>query len=213
MTKRNKAGAKAAPAKSAKRARVAKATPEVSVPPDAGLEPKREPEDRLQRAPAQMSEPFVADSQMEVTQMMDFSKIAEAPLASFTEAQNKARSAAEAGLNESRAKYSQFKAAADEAVGAFETSCASVKNGALEFNTKTLEAMKEAADASFDFAKSMFSVKSPSELVALQSEFARKHFEAMQQRSKAFGELAQKVATDSVEPIKAQVAKTFNFSL
>jgi len=210
MTKRNKAGAKRASAIRTKRINIAKATLEAPVAPAIESKPGGPIGAKPRTEPAQISEAI--ESNVEVTQMMDFSKIAEAPLASFTEAQNKARSAAEAGLNESRAKYTQFKAAADEAVGAMESSYASAKNGALEFNTRALEAMKEAAEANFDFAKSMFSVKSPSDFVALQTEFARKHYETMQQRSKAFGELAQKIATDSVEPIKAQMAKTFNFS-
>ena len=49
--------------------------------------------------------------------------------------------------------------------------------------------------------------------MALHSEFARKQIETMSGQTKAFGELAQKVATESVEPIKAQVAKTFNIAV
>jgi phasin len=146
----------------------------------------------------------------DVMKMVDINKIVEAPLASLTEAQGKARSLAEAGLTETRAKFTQFKGVADEATSALETSFASAKSGAIEFNTKALEALKATAEANFDFVKSVFAVKSPSEYVTLHTEFARKQIESLQTNAKAFGELAQKIATHSVEPIKAQVAKSFN---
>jgi phasin len=114
---------------------------------------------------------------------------------------------------ETRAKLSQLKSAAGEAASAIESSYATVKNGAIEFNTKAVEAFKATAEANFEFVKSVIGAKTPSEYVTLHSEFARKQFEALQTQTKSFGELAQKIATDSVEPIKAQVAKTFNLPL
>jgi phasin len=159
------------------------------------------------------TETLLVASVPSVTNMPEMNKFFEAPMASLSEAQTKARSIAEAGLSETRAKLSQYKSAADEAASAIETSYATVKNGAVEFNTKAIEAFKATAYANFDFVKSVMGVKSPSEYVTLHSEFARKQIETMQSHAKAFGELAQKIATDSVEPIKTQVAKTFNLPL
>jgi phasin len=134
----------------------------------------------------------------------------EAPLASITEAQGKVRSLVETGLAQTQSKYSQMKSAADEAAHALETSYATIKNGAVELNVKSLEALRATADANFAFFKSVFAVKSPSDYVMLHSEFTRKQIEMMTAHTKAFGELAQKVVVDTVEPIKAQVAKTFH---
>jgi phasin len=145
-----------------------------------------------------------------VVSLPEVNKALDAPISALTEAQDKARALAEAGIAETRAKLSQFKTAADEAASAFETSYATVKNGAIEFNTKAIEAFKATAEANFDFVKSVIGAKTPSEYVTLHSEFARKQMEALQTHTKALGELAQKIATQSVEPIKAQVAKTFN---
>jgi phasin len=138
------------------------------------------------------------------------SKILEAPIASLTEAQGKVRELVETGLSETQSKYTKLKSAADEAAQAIETSYATVKNGAVQFNVKALEALTDSANANFDFFKSVFAVKSPSDYVTLQTEFARKQIEMMTAQTKAFGELAQKVAAETVQPIKAQVAKTFN---
>jgi phasin len=172
-------------------------------------EPKPAP---LEATVAKTEAPFVLKIP-EFSKMIDMTKLTEAPMATFTEAQDKARSLAEAGLTETRAKLTQFKSVAGEAASALESSFTTAKTGAMELNAKTLEAMKSTAEANFEFMKSAFAVKSPSEYVALQTEFARKQIEAAQTHAKAFGELAQKIATDSISPIKAQVSKSLNLPL
>jgi hypothetical protein len=64
------------------------------------------------------------------------------------------------------------------------------------------------AEANFDFIKSVIGVKSASEFVALQSEHAKKQAEAISAQAKDFAALARKVASESAEQIKSQVAKT-----
>ncbi len=129
---------------------------------------------------------------------------------SLSEAQVKVREMVETGLSDTHSKFEKMRSAADHAAQALEASYATVKHGAVQFHVKALEALSESANANFDFFKSVFAVKSPSEYVTLQTEFARKQIELTTAQSKAFGELAQKVAVETVAPIKAQVAKTFN---
>jgi hypothetical protein len=52
-------------------------------------------------------------------------------------------------------------------------------------------------------------VKSPSEAMELWSSHARKQFESFTAHGKELAELAQKVATDAAEPIKANASKLF----
>lgn len=139
----------------------------------------------------------------------EVAKIFEAPAASLTEMHGKVRSMIEKGLAESRTGYAKAKSVADETAVAVEASFATAKTGALEINAKAFEAMRATAEANFDFAKSVIAAKSLSDVVALQGEFARKQIEWLTGQTKEIGALAQKVANDSVEPIKAQVAKTF----
>ena len=105
------------------------------------------------------------------------------------------------------------KSAADEAATALEASLATAKSGVAEINSKALEAVRAAADAQFDFVKSILGVKTVADYVTLHSEFTRKQFETLTGTTKEISALAQKVATDSVEPIKAQVAKTFKVAV
>jgi hypothetical protein len=52
-------------------------------------------------------------------------------------------------------------------------------------------------------------VKSPSEAIELWTSHARKQFEAFTVQTKELAELSQKVATETVEPIKANASKLF----
>jgi hypothetical protein len=53
-------------------------------------------------------------------------------------------------------------------------------------------------------------VKSVSEIVELSTAHARKQFDAATVQTKELTALAQKVATDSAEPIKSGVTKVFS---
>ena len=83
----------------------------------------------------------------------------------------------------------------------------------MAVNAKTFEALRVNADANFDFLKSVFAAKSLSDVIALQTEFARKQVETMTSQTKDIGALTQKAMADAVEPIKEQVAKSFKIAV
>jgi phasin len=129
-----------------------------------------------------------------------------APVAAI---QENVRKAVEKSVADTRAAYAKAKSAAEEATGALESSYSTAAKGVVEFNTKTLEALRATAEANFDFVKAVINAKSVSEFVTLQSEHARKQVETISAQAKEIAALAQKIAAESVEPIKSQVAKTF----
>jgi phasin len=134
---------------------------------------------------------------------------AAAPIAAMQET---LRKAVEKTVADSRAAYARAKATADEATGAVETSVTTASKGVIELNSKAIDALRANADANFDFLKAWINAKSLEEVFALQSELARKQAAAFGAQAKEFGVLAQKIAADSVEPIKAHVAKAFQLS-
>jgi phasin len=69
--------------------------------------------------------------------------------------------------------------------------------------------MKANTTATLDFAQALIAVKSPSEAVELWTSHAKKQFEAFTAHTKELSELAQKVATETAEPIKANASKLF----
>lgn len=136
-----------------------------------------------------------------------------APAATLAELQGQLRAAAEKGLAETRSSYAKAKVAAEEAADALETSYAAARAGVVAINAKALESLTANVEANFDFVKSAFGVGGFADYVALQSEFASARLDAVAGQAKAIGELAQKTALDSLEPIKAQVAKSFKLDL
>jgi phasin len=133
--------------------------------------------------------------------------------ASPVEIQWSFRSALEKSVAESRAAFARAKTAADEAASAFEVSFAAAKDGALAINATGFEALRANADANFDFLKAMFAAKSLTDVIALQTEFARKRVETFTSQTKDLGVLTQKAMTDAVEPFKEQVAKSFKIAV
>ena len=137
-------------------------------------------------------------------------QLAAAPAA---EIQQSLRSALEKGVVDSRTVFTKAKIAADETASAFEVSFAAAKDGALAINAKAFDALRAHADASFDFLKAVFAVKSLPDLLTLQTEFARKQVETIATQTKDFGALAQKAVADAVEPLKEQAARSFKVAV
>jgi phasin len=134
-------------------------------------------------------------------------------VAPVAEIQQSVRTAVEKTVVDSRAAFAKAKASADEAASAFEVSFTAAKDGVLAINAKAFEALRANAEANFDYVKASLAVKSLSDLIALQSEFARKQVDAMTAQVKDIGALAQKTMTETSEPIKEQVAKSFKIAV
>ena len=139
-------------------------------------------------------------------------KALEAPAAPLTALQGNLRSAVEKSLVDTRAAYHKAKNNADQAASALESSYAAAKAGVVAINANALEALRANIEANFDFVKSAIAVKSVADYVTLHGEFARKRLEAATDQTKQLGALAQKLATETAEPIKEQVAKTFKIA-
>ncbi len=129
------------------------------------------------------------------------------------EIQESVRTALEKGVTESRAVFTRAKASADDAANAFELSFAAVKEGVIAINAKALEALRANTEANLDFIKACFAVKTLSDLVALQTEFARKQVDTVAVQFKDLGVLTQKAMIETFEPVKEQVAKSFKIAV
>ena len=124
------------------------------------------------------------------------------------EIQENLRKAAEKGIEGTRAAYVRMKTVAEDATHSLESSYSATIRGAAEFNAKTLDAMRANADAGFSFFKSLAAVKSLPEAMEMQKDHARKQIEALSFQGKEFASLMQKIAADSVAPLKALTEKT-----
>lgn len=119
------------------------------------------------------------------------------------------RAFAEKGVSQARDSYARFKDVAESNNSTMEAVFASAGKGASEYSAKVMEIIKANTTASLDFAQEIIGVKTPSEALELWTSHAKKQFEAFSAYSKELAELSQKVASETVEPIKANASKLF----
>src|SRR5277367_587516 len=120
------------------------------------------------------------------------------------------REFAERGVAQAKDTYEKMKAAAEEATDVLETTYSTASKGASDYGMKVIEAARVNTNAAFDYAGELLAAKTLSEVIELSSTHARKQFEALTAQSKDLGALAQKVATETAEPIKSGMNKAFS---
>lgn len=120
------------------------------------------------------------------------------------------REMAEKNVMKAKEAYDSYKSLAEDATDALEDTFASINKGTNDFQAKALGAAKAQFNAGFDFVEKMIGVKSLAEAIEIQSEFARKQFDALTEQAKEFQALASKVQTESTKPFKDGVAKAMN---
>jgi phasin len=119
------------------------------------------------------------------------------------------RAFAEKGVSQARDSYAKFKDVAESNNGTIEAVFTTVSKGASDYSAKLMEIMKANTTATLDFAQELLGVKTPSEAMQLWTAHAKKQYEAFTAHTKELAELSQKVATETVEPIKANASKLF----
>jgi phasin len=112
------------------------------------------------------------------------------------------REFAERGVAQAKDTYEKMKAVAEEATDVLETTYTTASKGASDYGLKVIESARVNTNAAFDYAGELFAAKTFSEVIEVSSTHARKQFEALTRQSKELSALAQKVATDTAEPIK-----------
>jgi len=120
------------------------------------------------------------------------------------------REFAQQGAAYSKDFYEKTKAAAEETNKVLEQTYASVTKGAADFNLQWLEMARHNINATFDLAAQLVAVKSPSEFFELSAAHARRQLETFGKQAQHLTALAQKVTTESVQPLQAGVTSAFN---
>jgi phasin len=119
------------------------------------------------------------------------------------------REFAERGVAQCKDNYEKIKAAAEEATDVLETTYSTASKGASDYGLKVIETARLNTNAAFDYVGELMTAKTLSEVVELSSAHARKQFETLTEQTKELSALAQKVATETVEPIKSGMTKAF----
>src|SRR5262245_33592816 len=119
------------------------------------------------------------------------------------------REFAEKSVSQAKQNYERMKSAAEEATDIIEQTYSTATRGASDYGLKLIEVSRVNTNAAFDFYSELMTVKSFSEVIELSTTHARKGFENATAQGKELAALAQKVATDTAEPVKDSFAKVF----
>lgn len=120
------------------------------------------------------------------------------------------RELAEKSVTQAKDNWEKMKAASEEATDLIEDSYTNAAKGAADYSRKLVEIARTNANAAFDFATELLTVKSLSQVVELTSAHTRKQFDAFSAQAKELTVVAQKVATDASEPLKSGVSNVFS---
>lgn len=112
------------------------------------------------------------------------------------------RTFAEKGVEQSKEVYSKLKTGSETAQKALETSLEQVKAVSNEFSLKSIAAARTNAETGFAHLEALVAAKSLSEVIELQSAFARKAVETAIEQAKDFQAASTKAAEDVSKPFK-----------
>jgi phasin len=119
------------------------------------------------------------------------------------------REFAEKSVSQAKDNWEKMKTATEEVTDLIEDSYATASKGCADYGLKVIEAARANTNASFDYAGQMLTVKSLAEAVEISTAHMRKLYEAMADQSKELTALAQKVCSDTTEPIKESMTTAF----
>ncbi len=117
------------------------------------------------------------------------------------------RGIAEQGVVRVKENCEKMKAASGEMADLLRESYSTHANGAADYGVKVIEISSNNTTSAFDFLTNLMGSKSLSEIMTLSAAQARKNFDVASAQNKELWDLAQKVMTDTAEPIKKSVAR------
>jgi phasin len=112
------------------------------------------------------------------------------------------RGIAEQGAVRARDNCEKIKAASGEIADILRETYSTNARAAADYGVKVIEISGVNTSSAFDFLANLMGTKSLSEIIQLSATQSRKNFEATSAQNRELWELAQKVATETAEPIK-----------
>ena len=120
------------------------------------------------------------------------------------------RELAEKGIAQAKDNYEKIKTAAEQATDVLEDTYATASKGASGYGLKLIETARTNSNAAFDLYGELLTAKSYSEVVEKTTAYLREQFDTVTAQAKELAEHAQKVATETAEPIKGSLSSTFS---
>jgi phasin len=119
---------------------------------------------------------------------------------------------AEQGFTRAREGCEKMKVASEDMTEALRETYSSNARGATDYGLKVFEISNANAASAIDFFLHLLGSKSVTDVFTLSAAEARKAFDTASDQNKELWALAQKLATESGEPIKKHFAKVLHQS-
>ena len=119
------------------------------------------------------------------------------------------RELAEKSIAMAKENYDKMKSSAEEATDVLEETYSTASQGCSGYGLKVIEAARTNSNAAFDLFGELMSAKSYAEVVELTTAYMRKQFDTVSAQAKELTEEAQKVATETAEPMKESFTSAF----
>ncbi|WGD55818.1 phasin [Bradyrhizobium sp. CB1650] len=109
---------------------------------------------------------------------------------------------AEQGATRAKANFEQMKVASEEITGALCDACSTNAKRAADYSARVIEISNANTTSTLEFLSQLADARSFADVVNLSTAHSRKTFEAASTQNRELWDLAQKVATETAEPIK-----------
>jgi phasin len=119
------------------------------------------------------------------------------------------REMAEKGIAMAKENYDKMKTTAEDATDVLEETYSTASKGCSGYGLKVIETARVNSNATFDLLGELLTAKSYAEMVELSTAYMRKQFDVLTAQAKELTEEAQKVASDTAEPIKESFTSAF----
>jgi len=129
---------------------------------------------------------------------------------SKTEASEQFRDLAEKSAAQSKKAFDTLSANTGQTAEVMKNCYSNAVKGAQDYSNKVVEFAQSNADATFDFARRMSGVKSPSEFVELSTEHARQQLETLAKQTTELVTIAQRASLATAEPLKAGFTRSLS---
>ena len=116
------------------------------------------------------------------------------------------REFAEKGIAQAKDNYEKVKSAAEQATDALEETYSTASKGCSDYGLKLIETARTNSNAAFDLVTDIATAKSYAEVVEKATSFWRAQFDTYTAQAKELSEQAQKIATETAEPLKDSFA-------
>jgi phasin len=120
------------------------------------------------------------------------------------------RKLAEKTVTETRVAYERSKTALEAGLDAVEKTLDAAGQGVTALNRKVIDIAQRNVNSGFDLAKSLAAAKTVPQAVELHQSYWRNQVATLSAQAEELRALSTKIAADTVEPVKAQLARGLN---